>query len=91
MASIVWESGEKQGVIKLWLADDGLCRVAIGAQGGLEHISNDNAISTMYWEDCKGYSRYVHPGVCGDQRDFGILEEETGRDYWPGLVKKKRR
>jgi hypothetical protein len=56
MVSIVWESGEKQGIIKLWVGGDGLCGVEIGAQGGLEHISNDNAISTMYWEDNKGYS-----------------------------------
>jgi hypothetical protein len=42
---------------------------------------------TMYWEDNKGYSWHVHPRVCGDQRDFGILEEETGRDYLAGLVK----
>jgi hypothetical protein len=87
MVSIVWESGEKQGVIKLWLGGDGLRGVEIGAQGGLEHISSDNAISTMYWENNKGYSRHVHPGVCGDQRDFGIPEEETGRDYRLGLVK----
>jgi hypothetical protein len=85
--SIVWESGEKQGVIKLWLGGDGLCRVEIGAQGGLEDISNDNGISTMYWEDNKGYSWHVYPRVHGDQRDFGILEEETGRDYLVGLVK----
>ena len=85
--SIVWKSGEKQGIIKLWLGGHGLCKVEIGAQGGLEHISNDNAISTMYWEDCKGYSKHVHFGVRGDQKDFGILEEEIGRDYWPGLIK----
>jgi hypothetical protein len=78
---------ERQGVIKLWLGGDGLCGVEIGAQGELEHISNDNAISTMYWEDNKGYSRHVYPGVHGDQRDFGIFEEETGRDYRAGLVK----
>jgi hypothetical protein len=87
MASIVWESEEKQGVIILWLGGNGLHGVEIGAQGGLEHIPNDNAISTMYWEDCKGYSRHVHPVVHGDQRDFGILEEEIGRAYRPGLVK----
>jgi hypothetical protein len=88
MASIVWESGEKQGVIKLWLGGDGLCKVEIGAQGGLEHISNDNAISTMYWEDNKGYSRHVRTSrSLWQPKGFGIFEEETGRDYRAGLVK----
>jgi hypothetical protein len=44
----------------------------------------------MYWEDCKRYSRHVHLGVRGDQRDFGVLEEETARSYRPGLVKYER-
>jgi hypothetical protein len=51
MESIVWESGEKQGVIPIWLGVDGLRGIKIGAQGGLEHIPNNNAISTLYWED----------------------------------------
>jgi hypothetical protein len=46
MASIVWESEEKQGVSILCFGGNGLRGVEIGAQGGLEHISNDNAIST---------------------------------------------
>ena len=86
MVSIIWESGEEQGVIYLWPTGDGLCGVEIGAQGGLEHIYNDNTISTRYWEDYKGYSRHVHPGIRGNQRDFCILEEETTREYELRLI-----
>ena len=35
----------------------------------------------------KGYFKHVHPGVRSNQRDFGILEEETTRGYWPRLIK----
>jgi hypothetical protein len=75
-----------KGLLNYGLVAMVYAELKLGARWIGAHI-NDNAISTMYWEDCKGYSRHVHPGVCGDQRDFGILEEETRRDYRPGLVK----
>jgi hypothetical protein len=59
MASIVWQSCEKQEVTQLQLGVDGLGRVETRAQGGLEHIPYDIAISTLYWEDSKGYPKYV--------------------------------
>ena len=57
----------------------------------MEHIPNDNTISTTYWEDCKGYSRHVHPRVRGDERDFGFLRKKLQEDIGQGLSSKKGR
>jgi hypothetical protein len=59
MASIVWELLQKQGLFQLQLDVDGLCGVETRAQRGFEHIPNDSAISTPYWEDSKRYPRYI--------------------------------
>jgi hypothetical protein len=73
----LYDSCEKnKGLLnyRLQLGIDGLCGVETGAQGGSEHLPNNIGISTLYWKDLKGHSRYVKSRISNDQMDFGIFE-----------------